>query len=372
MSVTTADLDAFRESLVAGSAPLSGDSDEALQLIRALEECKNAATAAQARLAVVVHDAQRAADADRGIKPNETARAVGWQLGLARRQGPRKGRTFLGFARAVVTELPHTHDALCEGRIGEWQATQVVAATSFLSLEGRKRVDDEVTELLGTVSDRRLMAAAKASAYRHDPEAFVARRAKAESERRVSLRPTEDCMTLLTALLPVKDGVACLAALQGALRARRPDDQRGRGQLLADTLVERITGRPASTAPQPTASESEATATTMPPPVAINLLVPLESLTGDAEAQLAEFGPIPAELARELVAENEAAGGSLRRVFTARQGTSRRLDHRRRNSHHRPGRRSRGDQPATHATGPSGQCLRRSQLQQTDHVRHGR
>lgn len=339
MSLGVADIDAFRAALVGES--LASDPDVALQLIRALEECKNAATAAQAQLTVVVHDAQTAADQARGIDANETARVVGSQLGLARRISPRLGTRFLGVATAM-DEMPHTAAALRAGVIGEWQATQLVAETAFLSLVGRQSVDTAVQHLLGKTSDPKLAGAARAAAYRADPGAFVARRAKAERERRVSLRPAPDCMTLLTALLPVADGVACHAALNGAAPAG-PEDRRGKGQRMADALVERITGRPARLAP-PAASDSDsdsdssnlgsrdshilsdsgtsksrrhAARDTAASPVAVHLLVPMESFTGDAEGHLEGFGPIPSDVVREFLAQHEADGGLIRRVFTA-------------------------------------------------------
>lgn len=313
-----AEIDAFRAALTSG--PLTSDPDVALQMIRALEECKNAATSAQAQLTVTLHDAQTAADQARGIDANETARVVGSQLGLARRISPRLGTRFLGVSRAM-DEMPHTAAALRAGVIGEWQATQLVAESAFLSLADRQTVDDAIKHLLGKTSDRRLAGAARAAAYRADPEAFVARRAKAERERRVSLRPAPDCMTLLTALLPMADGVACQAALNGAGPAG-PDDRRGKGQLMADALVERITGRPARLAPTmapAAASETEPgeqRARDTKPSVAVHLLVPMESLTGDAEGHLDGFGPIPADVVREFLAEHEAVGGLIRRVFT--------------------------------------------------------
>lgn len=329
MALTVETVRAFRAALSDTAA--AGDPDEALLLIRELEEAKNAATATQAALSVLVHDAQTGADRARGIRADETARVVGSQLGLARRIGPRLGTRFLGVSRAME-EMPHTRTAMQSGSIGEWQATQLVAQTAFLSLDDRQRVDESVKELLGKVSDRRLIAAAQAAAYRADPEAFTARRAKAESERRVSLRPAPDCMTLLTALLPVADGVACYAALNGAGQVpTSPDDTRGKGARTADTLVERITGRPARLVPpaaitpqhdatsadpgnQPTGPESGQQK--LPSPIAVNLLVPMESLTGDAEGHLDGFGPIPADLVREFLSEHETAGGLIRRVFT--------------------------------------------------------
>ena len=50
MSLGVADIDAFRVALT--SEPLTSDPDVALQLIRALEECKNAATSEPVKLSV--------------------------------------------------------------------------------------------------------------------------------------------------------------------------------------------------------------------------------------------------------------------------------------------------------------------------------
>lgn len=304
---------AFRAQL--GDGAVGVDPETALLVIRELEECKNAASAVQAALAVTVHEAQRAADQSRGIGPDETARVVGSQLGLARRESPRAGTRFLGVARAVTREMPRTAGAFRAGLISEWQATQVVTETAYLSLDDRRRVDEALKDVLGKVSGRRLAGVARAVAYDADPAAAVARRARAERERRISLRPAPDTMTWLTALLPVKDGVACLAALNAAA-ASGGGDGRGRGQLMADALVERISGRPASCAPKPSAPR-ETSQQTPAPVVAVNLLVPIESLTREAPADLEGFGPIPAELARDFLADHEAVGGVIRRVFTA-------------------------------------------------------
>ncbi len=57
----------------------------------------------------------------------------------------------------------------------------------------------------------------------------------------MTLRPAPDAMTWLTALLPVKEGVAVKAALsRRADSARAAGDPRGQGQLEADALVESV------------------------------------------------------------------------------------------------------------------------------------
>jgi hypothetical protein len=103
-------------------------------------------------------------------------------------------------------------------------------------------------------------------------------------------------MTYLTALLPVKDGVAALAALtRAADSARAVGDERNRGQVMADALVARVCGS-ADTAATPTSGDMAA-------PVSLGLVMTDAALFGgaDDEAHLEGFGPIPAELAREIV-----------------------------------------------------------------------
>ena len=61
----------------------------------------------------------------------------------------------------------------------------------------------------------------------------------------MSLRPAPDTMTYLTALLPVTAGVAVHAALsRHADTLAGTGDGRSRGQIMADDLVERVTGTP--------------------------------------------------------------------------------------------------------------------------------
>src|SRR5690606_24723796 len=98
--------------------------------------------------------------------------------------------------------------------------------------------------LLDGWGDRRLVAEILRQAYRLDPVAVTKRRSQAESERRVTSRPAPHTMSHITALLPVARGVAVYAALcKAADAAIAAGDGRTRGQLMADTLVERVTGR---------------------------------------------------------------------------------------------------------------------------------
>ena len=192
------------------------------------------------------------------------------------------------------------------GRITEWKATVIARESACLSLPQRREVDELVAAdpgALEVLSDRELAGLVARHAYRLDPAAAVARRARAESERRVSLRPAPDGMTWLGALLPMKDGVGVLAALRrGADVAVAGGDPRGRGQLMADTLVARVTG----------AERADVTTTV------VNLVVSDQVLAGDDESGgwVQGYGPVPSGPAREL-----AADAALPRRLYANPGT---------------------------------------------------
>ena len=71
-------------------------------------------------------------------------------------------------------------------------------------------------------------AAAREHAYRLDAESYVERRRRAEADRRVTLRPAPDVMSQLSALLPVKAGVAVYAALTARPTGSAPRATRAR------------------------------------------------------------------------------------------------------------------------------------------------
>ena len=273
--------------------------------IAELERVKSAAAAGQARAAVALDALRRAAEEAAGLPTARRGRGVASEIALARRDSPARGNRHLGFAKALVYEMPHTLTALGAGALSEWRATLIVRESACLDVEDRRAVDAELCgDLAGLdgMGDARVAAAARAIAYRLDPHAVVDRAAKAEAERTVTIRPAPDTMTYLTALLPVAQGVSVYAALR-----RQADfcgDGRTRGQVMADTLVERVTGRAAAT----------------PTPIAVNLVLSDETLLGGAEtpADLHGYGPIPAGVARGLVSAalgDKRSRATLRRLY---------------------------------------------------------
>jgi Domain of unknown function (DUF222) len=114
-------------------------------------------------------------------------------------------------------------------------------------------------------------------------------------------------MSLLTGYLPAEQGIACLKALQDHTdTTKAAGDPRCRDQIMADTLVERITG-------QAQASDVNAE---------LQIVMDLDALLDANEptaAELAGYGPLPADIARDVLATSK---GQLwwRRLYAAPVG----------------------------------------------------
>ena len=273
--------------------------------ISRLERVKSAAAAGQARAAAALDAMRRATEAAAGVPRDKQGRGVASEVALARRESPARGGQHLGFAKALVHEMPHTLAALQCGVLSEWRATLIVQESACLAVEDRRTLDAELCADAGTLDglgDARIRAAAKEIACRLDVQAVVDRASKAAADRTVTIRPAPDTMTYVTALLPVAQGVGVYAALKRA--ADITFDDRSRGAVMADTLFERVTGRPAEVAE----------------PVAVNLVIADETLLGgdNSPALVDGYGPIPASVARGLVSAavtDERSRATLRRLY---------------------------------------------------------
>ncbi|WP_375487170.1 DUF222 domain-containing protein [uncultured Jatrophihabitans sp.] len=265
----------------------AGHDTARVDQLRLLEELKSAAAAAQAAVTAAFASSRRAVAATAGEPVDRQDRGVASQVALARRVSPWQARRYVGWCAVLTRELPATFAELRAGRVSERRAILVARETLFLSRQDRAVVDAELAGQLSGWSDRRVEAEARRAAYRLDPAGFVDRSRAAAKDRRVSVRPAPDTMCRLTALLPVAQGVAAYAALgRHADLTVAAGDDRGRGQVMADTLVERLTGQASAPAV----------------PVEVELVMTDRTLlAGDTEpAELVGYGPIPAGIARAL------------------------------------------------------------------------
>ncbi len=164
--------------------------------------------------------------------------------------------------------------------------------SACLTVEDRRRLDNELCadpNALEASGDARITAEAKKIAYRLDPQAVVDHAAKAPRDRYVSVRPAPEGMAFVTACVPMPQGVAVCATLDKAVKTNT--DDRTRGQVMADTLVERVTGRPAE---EPV------------PPVTVNVVLSDDTLVdgGNHAATVEGYGPVPADVARSLITDS--------------------------------------------------------------------
>ncbi len=284
---TLADLDRWLGALA--RTPVTARQSERIDRITALEKLKSAAAAAQARETVAFKKSRIADEHAAGVRLINQGRGVAGEIALARRESRYRGSRLVGLADALVSEMPNTMAALTRGDLSEWRATLVARETACLSVEDRREVDLRLAGRLASMSDAHLVAEARRHAYALDPYGFLNRGRRAAADRHVSSRPAPDTMTRVSALLPAAQGVAVIAALgREAERCRAAGDPRSRGQVMADTFVERLTGQ--------TAADQT--------PVEIQLVMTDRSLFNldPTPGLLHGYGPVPAPEARALLA----------------------------------------------------------------------
>lgn len=296
------------DGLGAGSAELGEVPDGArIDRIAVLERARAALAAVQhtemvafARSQVAQHEAQIASGR---LDPRKLGRGIADQIALACGISPTTGSRRLGVARALDVDLPRMRGLLRAGAITEDLAEKIVSETRHLDAAQRRAVDAQLADAgLPDLAVRAAAATARRLAYQADPAGYTARGRTARADRRVTLRPAPDTMSVLSALLPVEQGVACRAALTAATDAVvAGGDPRTRDQILADTLVERLTG-------QRSATDVD---------VEVGIVIPVTALT-DPDAGTAELvghGPLPAGIARDVLTGTRGRRW-WRRLFT--------------------------------------------------------
>ncbi|GAA4423879.1 DUF222 domain-containing protein [Georgenia halophila] len=313
--VTVMQVRAFRARVA--EQPLPAEPADLVELIAELEALKASACARQAEAAVEVDRARRAERAERGVPAARRGQGVASEIALARRESPHRGQQLLAFAKTLRSELAHTAARFHDGELSEWRAILVARETACLDVGDRRAIDEEVcgdAARLDGLGTQALVAMLRKAAAQRDPGAVVERARRAESERRVSVRPAPDAMCYLTALVPTVQGVAAYASLtKDAEHLHNIEgDPRGKGQLMADLLHARLTGT------ELPAAEVEASGeiSVSPPavPLTVNMTISDVALLGggrEAATITARGVPaqiIPAEIARRLVSETLNAG----------------------------------------------------------------
>jgi hypothetical protein len=236
--------------------------------------------------------------------PEELERVVKDRAGQALRVSPTRAGERVRAARDLHLGLDHVRDLFSAGLLDEYTVGVITDVTRHLSAAERAKVDHRLADRnLETLSVGRIRNLTKKVAVEIAPNAFAARVTAARAGRWVIVRPSrEDGMAVLSAHLPLEQAAACLGALDKAVKQQwvRPEPvTRTRPQMMADTMVERITG-------QSCAENVNAE---------IQVLVPIEALLdpdSPMPAELPGLGPLPAHLLATW-----AGRATLRRLFTS-------------------------------------------------------
>ena len=288
---------------VADNIPTS-DADRIDRIAR-LEKLRAVTAALQAAESVRFAQSQVTEQLAAGVHPSKIGRGIAEQIGLACRISPVTAARRLNTARALWFELPDTYTQLTAGQLSERVAETVVTETRHLDPAIRSQVDRQLIEAgIASMGFKSATACARKYAYQADPQGYLQRGRTERQHRRVGVRPAPDTMAILTGYLPVEQGVACFAALRRhADTIVATGDNRTRDQIMADTLVERLTG-------QATAGDLN---------IELQLMMPLDALIkpdDQSAAVIPGYGPLPHELAWEILATSRGRKW-WRRLFTA-------------------------------------------------------
>ncbi len=256
----------------------------------------------------------------------------------------------LSLALTLTDRLPATLAALEAGDLDLRRVQKLAELTDPLPVAVARAVEAAVLPQAARQNTSELARAARKAIARLDPDGAHARHQNRKADRRVVLYPMDDAMAELRAYLPAADATRVYRKIdQAAHAAATPADGRTMDQRRADTLTDLILNPTANTS-STTSGGGGATSSTGGGGggtgaggggggtgggstgggggggggtgggggggnngVLVQVTMPATMLMGLTEhgAELAGYGPIPAQVAREL-----AADGTWRRLLT--------------------------------------------------------
>lgn len=289
-----------------GGAELDAELARLGELLGELGEVERQICALQARqvlLTAELVEGARVLDFGAGDRwASGSDRPVVMQVAAARHLSLDAAERYVFDAVTLGRDLPAVLDALEAGET-TLEAARVICREGVNVPVERKAEYDSLLAVdvrdLPVASQAR--TAARRRAFELNPAAAQDAAETARRERFVTLRPSVGVGSAsLTAVLPAEQAAHCHAVLDHDARLlRQGGDPRTTSQLMADLLVERVTGL----------------ATGSPTPVSVGVVMGVDTLLGldDKPGELLGLGPIPAPAARLLATTGSAW---LRRLFT--------------------------------------------------------
>lgn len=201
----------------------------------------------------------------------------------------------------ALRDLPLIAERFRDGRLSEPVVRSVVRETAALDADDLILADAELAPRLAGLTARKAGQLAARVVVAMEPEAAHER---AETRRRdayVAIDPLPDGVATLYAVGPAEQIIAAYQALDSwATGARSTGDPRSRGQIMCQTLVERVTGLTHANGLD----------------VEIGLVMDAATLTATDHhpVELDGYGPLSPDVADEIIAR--APNASIRRLLT--------------------------------------------------------
>jgi hypothetical protein len=292
--------DGGRRSATDGDA---GSSDGAVDYggaaVDALVECGRLAAQAQARLlAAMVAVADRTVGVGVGVRSGFDADEVAFALHLPRMIAQRE--VVLG--RDLIRRLPAVFGALSSGVIDLARARVFSDLLATVDDDGLARaLADEFLPPAEEWTSSQLRSRLQRAILAADPDAAGQRYERSVTERRVELIANPDTTAQLSGIfLPPQQAAAAFERVDAVARGfKNTGDERTLDQLRADVFCGLLTGTLPADCPSPVHRLG-----------VVELLVPLATLTraSDEPGMLAGYGPVVADIARQVAAEAAARG----------------------------------------------------------------
>jgi hypothetical protein len=235
-----------------------------------------------------------------GIGRGDPTLSVIGEVGMARNIGPTAAGTQVGVAVAVA-RMPQVFELFATGVISEPTVRAITAELDSLHLDDVIVADGELAPKLPGMTTAEARRAAARVVIAIDAEAAHVRARRNRADQRVSMFPDKDGVAHLHVRGPAEQILAAYTALDTwAVGLRASGDPRTRGQIMCQTLVERVTGLKYADSCD----------------VELNLVLDAKTLVanGDTPVELKGYGPIAPDVADEIIAR--APNASIRRLFS--------------------------------------------------------
>jgi hypothetical protein len=253
---------------------------ESLDLVREIDAAQAKLDAVKLRL--IHHYSRLTAD-------DELAQDT---LALERKISPGRASNEIALAQALTHRLTRTMSALTAGAIDMARVVQIDRATTVLSAEKARAVEDLIFPAAVDKTPRQLYELLRRAILQVDPEGATERARKRRQERRVSLEHHEDGVSWLHTFQASEDAAAMYRHIDALARSvNTTDDPRTMDQIRADVHRDLVLG----TLKRRVTTQVYVTRTAQ-------TLLGLSDLPGE----LRGYGPLPADRVRELARDLSA------------------------------------------------------------------